>query len=186
VKAGTDLPLSEPNEPLRTRALEQYRPALHLFLLKNLRQHKRDLADLTQEVFARFLRIQERGQVIRHPLAYMYKIASQLISSMIGQAAVVTYDSQIVEDALEQASFERTDEFARRIDLHKDILAALERLPAAHRAILLLVEVEGMSCKEAARETGYAVQTCKQYLSIARRELLTMLQDDWNEAEARS
>src|SRR5262249_49753421 len=108
---------------------------------------------------------------------YMYKIASQLVSTMIDHSAVVTYDSQLVQDTVEHTTFEQADDLARRVGLRKDILKALEQLPAAHRAMLLLVEVEGMSCKEAARETGYAVQTCKQYLSIARRQLLTGLQD---------
>jgi RNA polymerase sigma factor (sigma-70 family) len=183
VAPSTDPPLSAPTEPLRMQTLEQYRPALHLYLLRKLRQPKRDLADLTQEVFARFLRIQERGQGIRHPLAYMYKIASQLVSTVIDQTSIVTYDSQLAEDALEQATFEQADEFSRRMDLRQDILAALEQLPAAHRAILLLVEVEGMSCKEAARETGYAVQTCRQYLSMARRMLLTILEGNGSEKD---
>lgn len=180
--AGTDN-----NDPIRAdstraQALERYRPALHAFLLRSLRQNPQDIADLTQEVFARFLRDIERGKVIRNPEAYMCGIASHMVYDLIERKAHqrVTFDSPLYEEIVQ---FEQADDIARRLGMRKDILKALDKLPVAHRTLLLLVEVDGMSCKEAARITGYAVNTVKQYLSIAREEMLTLLQDYWNDEE---
>jgi RNA polymerase sigma factor (sigma-70 family) len=173
-------------DPYTAEALERYRPALHAFLLRSLRKHPNDIADLTQEVFARFLRDRERGRVIRNPLAYMHGIAVHIVADIHRESHQrVTFDSELAEQTVEDATFEQTDDMARCLGMRKDIIEALAKLPTAHRTLLLLVEVDGLSCKEAARATGYAVQTVKQYVSIAREQMLTLLRDYWSKETPR-
>jgi RNA polymerase sigma-70 factor (ECF subfamily) len=182
VIAGAGSTIAETSAALAAEALEKYRPALHLFLLRSLRRHPQEIADLTQEVFVRFLRDRDRGKSIRNPLAYMHGIAAHMIADVIEQEPRqrVTFDSELVSEAAEQLTFDQVDDFSRRQGLRKDIIEALAKLPRAHRTFLLLVEVDGMSCKEAARTTGYAVQTVKQYLSVARAKMLEYLEDYWH------
>jgi RNA polymerase sigma factor (sigma-70 family) len=182
VIAGAGPTISETTEPLSAEALEKYRPALHLFLLRSLRRHPEEIADLTQEVFVRFLRDKDRGKSVRNPLAYMHGIAAHMIADVIEHEPRqrVMFSSELVEQTAERMTFEQVDDFSRRQGMRKDIIEALAKLPQAHRTFLLLVEVDGMSCKEAARATGYAVQTVKQYLSVARAKMLEYLEDYWH------
>ena len=174
--------VQEGTDPYAAEAFARYRPALHAFLLRSLRKRPNDIADLTQEVFARFLRDRDRRRTIRNPLAYMHGMAVHMIADLRDRESCqrVTFDSELADQTAEEVAFDQTDEMARRLDMRKDISEALAKLPTAHRTLLVLVEIDGLSCKEAARVTGYAIQTVKQYASIAREQMLMLLRDYWN------
>jgi DNA-directed RNA polymerase specialized sigma24 family protein len=74
--------------------LLRYSRALHNYLLQRLRRGRDDTADLTQEIFERFLRKRDRPEVIRNPLAYLYGIASHVVAETIEQFPhrLLTYD----------------------------------------------------------------------------------------------
>jgi len=168
----------DPQSELAPATLRRYSVALHAYLVRRLRRRRKDAADLTQEIFERFLRKRGRPEVIRNPLAYLYGIASHVIAETLEQEPyqVVTYDSRIAERAIDDETG-NTDELSRQVGMHRDILWALGKLPEAQRMILTLVEGSGLSCKEAARMTGYSPGTVKVYLAQGRATLKTILGD---------
>lgn len=159
--------------------LRRYTAALHSYLLQRLRRRRADTADLTQEIFERFLRKRDRPEVIRNPLAYLYGIASHVVAETIEQEPhhLVTYDSALAEHAAEAHPDLQAPDLARQLGLRADIVAALSKLPKAQLTVLVLVEGDGLSCKEAARITGYTPGTIKTYLMQARTTLKKLLED---------
>jgi RNA polymerase sigma-70 factor (ECF subfamily) len=67
--------------------------------------------------------------------------------------------------------------YARR-EKGRRVQAALARISFDHRAILLLREVEGLSCEEVARALGIAEGTVKSRLSRARESFRAALTAD--------
>lgn len=169
-------PNTAPQE-LGSAVLIKYSDALHAYLLKRLRRPKQDAADLTQEIFERFLRKRDQPEVIRNPLAYLYGIASHVVAESFEQEPrqLVTYDSTLADKAAEASL--QTGDSAQQLELRKDLVQALALLPEAHLTALLLVEGDGLSCKEAARATGYSPNTIKNYLVHARATLKKLLED---------
>ena len=155
---------------------------LHYYLLRRLRHRPEDTADLTQEIFERFLRKKDRPEMIRNPLAYLYGIASNVVAETIEQEPfqLVTFNSKLADHITKDATFAATDDFARQMGMREDIVEALGKLPEAQLTALLLVEGDGMSCKEAARATGYSANTIKQYLCHARATMKRLLEDYWS------
>ncbi len=64
---------------------------------------------------------------------------------------------------------------AERRDLHRELLAALNRLPAEQRAALVLVDMQGYPVAEAARILDVAVGTVKSRCARGRSRLLPMV-----------
>lgn len=159
--------------------LRRYSAVLHSYLLRRLRHRREDTADLTQEIFERFLRKRDQPELIRNPLAYLYGIASHVVAETIEQEPhrLVKYDSALADHVAQTAPDLQGTDLARQLGLRADILAALSKLPQAHLTALLLVEGDGLSCKEAARVTGYTPGTIKTYLMQARTTLKKLLED---------
>jgi len=174
---ATKIPASSAS--LAPAVLRRYSAALHSYLLHRLRRRREDTADLTQEIFERFLRKRDRPEVIRNPLAYLYGIASHVVAETIEHEPhrVVMYDSTLAEHAAESQPDLQGADLARQLGLQADILAALSKLPRAQLTALVLVEGDGLTCKEAARITGYTPGTIKTYLMQARTTLKKLLED---------
>lgn len=58
-----------------------------------------------------------------------------------------------------------------------DILQALDRLPEAHRTVLLLSDVEGITREEIAELTGLSMGTVSSHIFRARKKLAKILKD---------
>jgi RNA polymerase sigma-70 factor (ECF subfamily) len=63
------------------------------------------------------------------------------------------------------------------IEARDDLARALEQLSTAKRTVLLMAEVEGMTCAEIADALGIPIGTVWTRLHHARREVLAMLED---------
>lgn len=150
--------------------LRRYSAALHAYLLKRLRRRREDMADLTQEIFERFLRKRDRPEVIRSPLSYLYGIASHVVAETIEQEPhrLIAYDSE---------SEPQASDFTPQLSMREDLIWALSKLPEPQLKALILVEGNGLSCKEAARLTGYTPNTIKTYLMHGRATLKKLLED---------
>jgi RNA polymerase sigma-70 factor (ECF subfamily) len=72
-----------------------------------------------------------------------------------------------------------------RRELHSKITEALGRIPAAHREILVLREVEGLSYEELAKELDIPKGTVMSRLFHARKKMQALLRDYAGRAEGR-
>ena len=144
---------------------EQYDSALQKFLMRRLRstQHAQDLA---QETYLRLLHL-DRGEFVRKPQAYLYRIASNLVYEfkLRERNEPVTFDSEALEHAAEctAAASEETD----RLGIQQQIEAMLAGLPPLYRAVLVLRKRDGLSYAEIARTLDISVHTVKKYLARA-------------------
>lgn len=64
---------------------------------------------------------------------------------------------------------------AEAADFRGDLQAALRQLPEAHRAIVILREIQGMGYEEIAGSLGLPLNTVKVYLHRGRRQLRELL-----------
>jgi RNA polymerase sigma-70 factor (ECF subfamily) len=133
--------------------------------------------DLVQDCVERALRKQHLFDETRSLRTWLFTILRNLFISGLrrnGRAGVSKSvdDIQAGEDAVrpEQES---------RLAL-SDIVTALDRLPSAHREVLLLVALDDMSYREIAEVTGVPVGTVMSRLSRARLSLRSILEEGEN------
>jgi len=156
-------------------AFRKYAPGLHQYLLRRIRGNM-EVADLTQEIFERFLRVSITDS-IRNPQAYLFRIASHVVSDALleEEQSIVTYDSQVVEKLADNPDLALPDDMAERIGFSQELQYALSQLPDMHRAVILLTVRDGLSHKEVARKTGLSVGTVGLYVCEARARIRTNL-----------
>lgn len=149
-------------------------PDLHRYVQRRLRRGA-DVPDLTQEIFERFLRGDWKAKV-RDPQAYLFGIASHVIADamMAEQRSFVTYDSEVSAKAAESLESSVPDS-AERVSFEQELLDALEHLPPAHRAALLLTKRDGLTCREAALRMKTTEGTVRVYVCEARAQLKILL-----------
>ncbi|MER7110460.1 RNA polymerase sigma factor SigM [Streptomyces sp. NPDC000229] len=82
-------------------------------------------------------------------------------------------DTERLEQLLEP--HESAEAPAERQDLHRELLAALEKLPADQRAALVLVDMQGYPVAEAARVLDVPTGTVKSRCARGRARLLPLL-----------
>jgi RNA polymerase sigma-19 factor, ECF subfamily len=176
--------MSEPNPKinhpavrLAALAFRKYAPELHRYIERRVRR-RGDAQDLTQDIFERFLQIED-ADAVRNPQAYLFGIASHVVREALFRLdkSLVAFDSDAADEAGERLDNALPDDLAQRLSLQQDLKRALAELPAVHRTVLLLVKRDGLSCEEAARRTQLHVNTVKTYVFEARARVKMILQD---------
>lgn len=153
-----------------------YASALNRYLVKRVR-HLDDVADLRQEIFELFLRRKDHTQVVRDPLAYLFRIAFHVVGNWLakGKRRTPAFECAEFDTAIEE--FASSTEEAEELVAHEDVRAALEQLPERYLTALLLVEGDGLSYKEAARVSGFTPSTIATYVMRGRAALKVALDD---------
>jgi len=156
-------------------AFRKYSPALHRYLSRRIRGRV-EVADLSQEIFERFLRV-TIADSIRNPQAYLFRIASHVVSDSLlkDEQDLVTYDSDAVDTLAEKGELVAPDNVAEQIAFGQELQHALSLLPEMHRAVILLTVRDGLSHAEVARQTGLSVSTVGLYACEARARIRTIL-----------
>jgi len=156
----------------------KYKAELHRWLVRRLRSPE-TADDIAQEVFSRAVRV-ENVEYVRKPLSYLFGIAFHVISEYQireEQDRIITYDSSVVDQMDNHPSMVVQDEFADRLNLQRQIEAALAELPAPYRTVLLLCKREGMTYEEAAAASGLSVHTVEKYLVRAKAMIMAKTWD---------
>lgn len=161
------------SEPLPIQAMYgRYAAVLSRYLVRRVRRRE-DVDDLTQEVFELFVKRKDRGEVVRNPLAYLFRIAFHVVGTALAdenrQASVIDPKHTPTDPEVEARSSSNED--AEALVAQRDVQKALEQLPASYLTALLLVEGEGMSHKEASRVTGFTPGTIATYVTHGRAAL---------------
>ena len=139
------------NEPEAKRRLtdwfRQWRSPLRKFLKRRGSVPLADLDDAAQEVFLRLMRY-ERAEIVEHPQAYLFKMASNVAAEWSLKARYSKphhshWLAELRDDSdPEQAAAERK--------LKAGVKRALLSLPPAHREMLRLHFFEGLGRSEIA------------------------------------
>ena len=133
-----------------------------------------DAEEVTQEVFLRAFRALDRFRAEAQISTWLYRIAVNAALSERGRKRVErdrTAPALIAESLPAAAHPEGDPALRARLE------AALAKMPAGYRAVLVLHDVEGLEHEEIARVLDCRVGTSKSQLHKARakmRELLSM------------
>lgn len=158
--------------------LQQYRIELRRFLRRRLRS-SHDMEDISQEVFARFLRVDPKQ--VHKPRSYLFGIAAHVLREfrmrLQHEQEWITVDSEAMNSAAEQPARSRHDDLAEQLSMQRELLAALAQLPPMQRTVLLMVKHDGLSYEEAAQATQLSINTIERYVVEARAKLKASLWD---------
>jgi RNA polymerase sigma factor (sigma-70 family) len=171
---------SSATAPPAQAVYERYASALSRYLVRRVRRPE-DVDDLTQEIFELFVRKKDRAEVVRNPLAYLFRIAFHVVGTTLAneQRNPVIFESRLKSDDPLLEARGSSNEEAEELIAQQDVRMALEQLPASYLTALMLVEGQGMSYKEAARVSGFSPSTIATYVMHARAQLKLALDGHW-------
>jgi RNA polymerase sigma factor (sigma-70 family) len=172
--------VDQPAAGLALTAFHRHARDLQRFLLRRVAE-RQDIDDLSQEVFARLMRV-ENVALIRNPLAYLLGIATHVVREFRQrkQHQCVIFDSdmaELVSENLEQVSRSEASSNVEQLELQNWLDTALKQLPLTHQTVLLLVKRDGLSYEEAAAATGLSIHTIEKYLVEARARLRVLMKE---------
>lgn len=141
-----------------------------------LTQDREEAEDLVQETYAKALKGFSSFQPGTNFRAWIYRILrNTFLTSRTGLRATVPLDLESENEALPA-----TDETPESILLgqvdQKLLQDALDRLPVAHREVILLCDVEEMSYQEISQALAIPMGTVMSRLSRARKGLRCAIQ----------
>lgn len=152
----------------------RYQDRIYRFLLRLTRQPD-DALELTQEAFLRAHQALDRWRPEAPFRTWLFRIARNCAFDRLRRERLVEFVA--LEDDVEipdsSAGPEAILETAQRL---RQLEAALSALPAAHREILLLREIEQMSYDEIALVLGLNAGTVKSRIARARGALLERIE----------
>lgn len=168
-----DPALEDPCMELDAAAFRNYARQLHRYLLRRM-SRPQDAEDLLQEVYLRLLRL-DRAKRVRKPLAYMYGIASHVVSDYRSDVRNQhAFLSDLDEEIAEGVTESHVDDLMDRLNLQQQLERALTQLPRMHALVLLAHKHRGLSYEEVAAELGLSIHTVEKYVTQAKARIRTM------------
>jgi len=169
------------------RAFEElvarYQVRLLNFVARTIGDRER-AEDLVQDVFIRVYRHLHRFDPSKRFSVWIYTIASNLVKNELRNRArnplVLSWASRRNRDDDRALQLEdpasRPDDLYRRRHLRALVEASAARLPAHHREVFVLRELEGKSYEEIAEIAGCNVGTVKSRLNRARDSFAAIIE----------
>jgi RNA polymerase sigma-70 factor (ECF subfamily) len=138
--------------------------------------------DLVQDTYARALRYQHSFEVGTNMRAWLFAIMRNLFWDRVKGAkkGEVSLDDDSGDFALyERLKDETAHPEADVLDkiAASEVVSAVEQLPPVYREVVLLVDVEGFSYKDAAEVLGVPIGTVMSRLHRARQQMQKLLFD---------
>lgn len=133
-----------------------------------------ELDDLAQEVFLRLLRYSEKTAV-ENPLGYLLRIAGNVASEWRERARVSKpHDQEWLDDLLIEPD-QQPENSVSQARSDANVQAAVDKLPARQRQVLLLRVNEGLTYKQIAERLELSPRVVLRDLSRAYSQLRTRL-----------
>lgn len=161
--------------------IRRYAPRLRFYLRKMTSEAAADdlLQDVWIDVFAKVARLRDPGAFT----AWLYRIARDAVCRELRRRRVPILP---VGDQLIDESSEPNHDGDWSVEDVERVRAELDALSPAHREVLLLQFVEGMSYEQIAGATGCAVGTVRSRIHYAKRSLRALMERDMVRKEERS
>jgi RNA polymerase sigma factor (sigma-70 family) len=139
----------------------QWRMPLRKFLIGKGAIPTSDLDDVAQEVFLRLIRYQ-RAELIEHPQAYLYKMATNVAAEWAIRGRYVRpHESKWLSGL---SADEQPEDEISQAELQDEVERALLTLPPRQREVLKLQFFEGMSRMQIAEKIGTTERSVKRTL----------------------
>lgn len=156
-----------------------------------------DVEDILQDVFAELVEANRRLMPIDHVTGWLFRVARNRIidrfrrkePERFGDAHIVTEDGELfrMEDLLPSADSDPESAYVQQM-LLRELERALGELPEEQRRVFVGHEIEGLSFKQMAAETGANVNTLlsrKRYAVLHLRQRLQRTFDELTRARER-
>jgi RNA polymerase sigma factor (sigma-70 family) len=151
---------------------QQWRVPLRRFLIGKGMVPASDVDDVAQEVFLRLMRY-ERAELVEHPQAYLYKMASNVAAEWAIRARYARpHDPKWLADL---AAEEFLDEEADRSKLQDELERVLLTLTPRQREVLKLQFFEGLNRTQIAERLGTSNRIVKRELMKSYEKLRQQL-----------
>lgn len=150
-------------------AFETYRAALRAFVARRV-QEPQEIDDLVQEACARLLAA-EQTRALDEPLAYLFRIAGNLIADRHRRARPV----EPLIEAHHPTVGPAQEEARRAADLQRAFERALAELSPRCRQVFVLRRFDERRTGEIARELGMSPRMVQKHLSHAMAHLYDRL-----------
>ena len=145
-------------------------PRLWRFALR-LAGDPHDAEDLVQRACVRALERQHQLRPGTSTLSWLFSIVHSIWLNEVRAQQTRRRGSIQWSDELADTVADPTAPSPEMYTLHRQIISAVERLPEAQRAVMLLVAVEGLSYREAALALDIPVGTVMSRLARARQTI---------------
>ena len=128
-----------------------------------------DARDLAQEAYVRLLRM-ERKELIRHPRAYLYRIAANILYEFeLKRKADVAGLARWTEEQRLDRGASCVEGDGEEVALCSRVDHVLAELSPKCRAVLILHRRDGMTYEEVGQQIGISSSMVKKYLSQGLR-----------------
>ena len=150
-------------------------------------RNREDALDVAQEAFVKAFASLSSFKGEASFTTWMHRIVVNLAIDCLRRRRrgdPVGYDDRLALPEDGEAGFAVPDDPERTLETRqvRSLLArGIEALPPAHRAVLVLREIEGLSYEEIARVVGCNLGTVMSRLFYARRKLQKVLQPNLND-----
>lgn len=149
----------------------------------HLTSNREDAADLAQETFVRAFRSLEKFNGKSSFFTWLYRIALNLTVSALRKKKLrnffsfETIDTEVApKDIVQHLSAHSNADRALAIkELQEKLNEAMQKLSPEHRAVVALIEIEGLSSKEAAEILTCSEGTVRSRLHYAKEQLQSYL-----------
>ena len=148
-------------------ALPALLPRIWRFALR-LAVDQHDAEDLVQRACVRALERRHQFQPGTSALSWVFSIVhsvwlNEVRSRQIRRHASIQWSEELASTIVDNAALNPEVDV-----MHRQIIAAVERLPDAQRAVMLLIAVEGFSYRETAEALDIPIGTVMSRLARAR------------------
>jgi len=147
---------------------KQHGQRLRRFLASRLRHRLADVPDLVQEVFLRFLRI-DNLETIRSSEAYLFTVAFHVLHQHVLRRSAMpeAVEIGVLIDEMESAPENDPAMQVERQQQLEELQRALHELSPKAQAVLLLHRRDGYSLEEIGKQLGISRAMAAKYLSKA-------------------
>lgn len=150
----------------------EHYPQLVRFLARRAGARGTQIEDLAQEAFLRLLRV-ERAELIRHPRAYLYQVATNVLLEWRLRASERQPHSSEPLDGL--VTEESAEEAAGVEQMARLVRQELQALPAMCQAVLMLRAQSEFDNQQIAERLGISRRMVKRHLELGYALLRTRL-----------
>jgi RNA polymerase sigma factor (sigma-70 family) len=171
-----------------TEVVKQEQSRLRNFIRRRV-PDEFEAEDVLQDVFYRLVEANRLLMPIDHVTGWLFQVARNRITDLFrkkkpenfSDVAIAGEDSLLLEELLPSPDAGPDELYARRV-LLEELEDALDELPEEQREVFIGHEIEGLSFKEMAAETGVSVNTLlarKRYAVLRLRERLQRIYDEF-------
>jgi RNA polymerase sigma-70 factor (ECF subfamily) len=144
--------------------------------LQRLGVRTADLDDMLQEVFVVIHRRQDDYRAIENARAWLYAICVRVAAHYRRRAYLRRErPGEAAAEPIDARASASPEEVAAARQTRARLQALLDRMEIGRRAVLVMFEIDHMSCDEIAAEIGVPVGTVYSRLHAARKELQKLL-----------